>query len=64
MNLESLLDTFEKGIIFGRASSCALVRMMTKDLLAVGALDLGVGGAKTVFGKTKDSVVVLSLWSV
>lgn len=60
-DFKGLLDAFEKGIIFGRASSCALVRMMAKDLLPVGALDLGVGGAITVFGKTEDSIMVLSL---
>lgn len=34
---------------------------MTEDFLAVGALDLGVGGAVAVFGKAEDGVVVLSL---
>jgi len=43
-NLSSLLNALEEAIIFG-ASSCGLfVRVMAKNLLPVGTLDLFLGG--------------------
>lgn len=64
-DFEGFLDAFEEGVVFGRASGCAFVWVVTEDLLAVGALDLGIGGAVAVFGEAQDGVVVLSLeWSV
>jgi hypothetical protein len=34
---------------------------MTEDLLAVGALDLLLGGLESVLGQTKNGVVILLL---
>ena len=55
------LDAFEEGVVFGFAGGGALVWVVLEDLLAVGFLDLLVGGAVAVFGKAENGVVVLSL---
>jgi hypothetical protein len=57
------LDTLEKGIILlgtGRAGGL-FVGVMLQHLAAVRLLDLFVGGPPTVFGESKDGVVVLVL---
>lgn len=60
-NFGGLLYTFEKAIVLGTASGCFLIWMMTKDLLAMGTLDLLFGCFVAVFGETKDSIVILPL---
>lgn len=60
-DFSSLLDALEERIIFGATSSCLLIRVMTEDLLAMGALDLLFGGSVSVLGETKNGVVILLL---
>ena len=60
-NLSGFLDAFEEGIVFGAASGCLLVGMVAEDLFTVGTLDLVFRSTVAVFGKTKDSVMILTL---
>ena len=55
------LYAFEKGIILGGTGGGFFVRMMTKNLFAVCALDLGFCSLVAIFREAKDGVVVLSL---
>lgn len=61
-DLGSLLNTLEEAIVFSAAGSCLLVRVMAEDLLAMCALDLLLGCLVAIFGDTKDSIVILSLF--
>ena len=59
------LDAFEEAVILVDLACCGfLVGMVAEDLLAVGFLDLLVGGFVAVFGKAEDGVVILSLRSL
>lgn len=60
-DFSSLLNALEEGIVLIAARCSLLVRVVTKDLLAMGALDLVLGSLEAVFRKTKNSVVILSL---
>ena len=55
------LYALEKGVVLGGASGCLFVRVMTKDLLAVGTFNLGFRSFVAVLGEAEDSVVILSL---
>lgn len=48
-------------VILSAASGSLLVWVMAEDLLAVGALDLFLGGLVTVLLQTENSIVVLTL---
>lgn len=60
-NLGSLLDTLEESVVLVAARSSLLVGVVLEDLLAVGTLDLVLGGPPTVLGYAENGVVVLSL---
>jgi hypothetical protein len=55
------LDALEEIVVFGASGGSLLVGMMLKNLLAVGTLDLFFRGLESVFGKTKDGVMILVL---
>ena len=55
------LDTFEKAVVLSASSSSLLIWVMSKNLLAVSALDLVFGSFVSVFRETKDGVVILLL---
>jgi hypothetical protein len=55
------LDTFEEAVIFSATSSSFLVRVMAKNLLAVGTLNLLLRGLESVLGQSENSVVILAL---
>lgn len=55
------MNAFEERVIFGSTASGLLVRMVLEDLLAVGLLDLFIGGLVAVLGETEDGVVILVL---
>ena len=57
------LNTFEEGVVFGRAGGGAFVGVVAENFLAVSELDLGLGGAVAVAGEAEDGVVVLTLYS-
>lgn len=61
-NLGGLLDTLEELIVLGTASGSLLIGVVLEDLLAVGLLDLVLGGLEAVLGETKNLVVILSLY--
>lgn len=57
-----LLDTLEEAVVLITVTQGGLlVGVVTENLLAVGTLDLLGGGAPTVFGNTKNGVVILAL---
>ena len=56
-----LLDALEEAIVLGTAGGRLLVGMMLEDLLAVGALDLVLGGLVAIPGETEYLVMVLRL---
>ena len=56
-----LLYAFEEGVILGGASRRFLVRVMAKNLFAVGPLDLSLCSFVAVFGQAEDGIVILSL---
>lgn len=60
-NLGRLLDALEEVVIVAAAGRGLLIGVVLEDLLAVGALDLLLGGLVTVLGDTQDRVVVLLL---
>lgn len=49
-HLGGLLDALEEVVVFGAAAGGFLVRVVLEDLLAVGALDLLLGGLEAVLG--------------
>ena len=55
------LDAFEKGVVFGVAGSCFLVRVVAEDLLSVGTLDLIFCSLVAILGQAEDRVMILSL---
>jgi hypothetical protein len=56
-----LLDALEELVVLGAALGGLLVGVVLEDLLAVGLLDLVLGGLVTVLGQTENLVVVLGL---
>jgi hypothetical protein len=56
-----LLDALEEVVVLGSARGGLLVGVVLQDLLAVGTLDLVLGGLVAVLGETEDFVVVLLL---
>ena len=60
-DLGGLLDALEEGVVFSGAGGGLLVWVVAEDLLAVGALDLLLGGLVAVLGETENGVVVLLL---
>lgn len=62
-NYHTLLDALEESIILALAAGAGslLVRVVLEDLLAVGLLDLLIGGLVAVLGETENGVVVLVL---
>lgn len=60
-DLGGLLDALEEVVVVAAAGCCLLVGVVLEDLLAVGALDLLLGGLVTVLGEPEDGVVVLFL---
>ena len=61
-NFVGLLDTLEETVVLVTVTQGGLlVGVVTENLLAVGTLDLLGGGAPTVFGNTKNGVVILAL---
>ena len=60
-DLGGFLDAFEKGVVFGVAGRCFLVRVVAEDLLSVGTLDLVFCSLVAVLGQAEDRVMVLSL---
>lgn len=59
----TLLDTLEETIILTLTArnGSLLIRVMLQNLLAVGLLDLLIGGLVAVLGETEDGIVVLVL---
>lgn len=51
-DFSGLLDALEKSVVLGASSGGLLVRVMAKNLLAVGSLDLLFGSLVAVLGKT------------
>ena len=60
-SFSGLLDTLEEAVVLRATSSGFLVRVMAKDLLAVGAFDLLLSGLVSVFRQTENGVVILAL---
>lgn len=60
-NVGGLLDTLEELVVLGTAQGSLLIGVVLEDLLAVGLLDLLLGGLVAVLGEAKNLVVVLSL---
>lgn len=63
-NLGGLLDALEEVVVVALAGGGLLVGVVLEDLLAVGALDLLLGGLVAVLGDTQDGIVVLLLFVV
>lgn len=57
-----LLDALEELVVLGAALGGLLVGVVLEDLLAVGLLDLVLGGLVTVLGQAEYLVVILGLW--
>lgn len=62
-DLGGLLDALEEVVVVAGAAGGLLVGVVLEDLLAVGALDLVLGGLVTVLGDTQDGVVILLLFA-
>lgn len=62
-DLGGLLDALEEVVIVGPANSGLLIGVVLEDLLAVGALDLFLGGLPAVLRNTENGVVVLLLFA-
>lgn len=60
-DLGSLLDALKELVVLGAALGSLLIGVVLQDLLAVGLLDLLLGGLVAVLGQAKNLVVVLSL---
>ena len=60
-DLSGLLDTLEELVIVDTALGGLLVGVVLEDLLAVGLLDLVLGGLVAVLGEAENLVVVLGL---
>lgn len=60
-NVGSLLDALEELVVLGTAQGSLLIGVVLEDLLAVGLLDLLLGGLVAVLGQAENLVVVLSL---
>ena len=61
-DLSGLLDALEEGVVLGGAGGGLLVWVVAEDLLAVGALDLLLGGLVAVLGEAENGVVILLLF--
>lgn len=61
-DLGSLLDALEEVVVLSAAGGSLLIGVVLEDLLAVGTLDLVLGSAEAVLGKTQNSVVILLLF--
>lgn len=62
-DLGGLLDALEEVVVVAGAAGGLLVGVVLEDLLAVGALDLVLGGLVTVLGDTQDGIVILLLFA-
>jgi hypothetical protein len=62
-DLGGLLDALEEVVVVADAAGGLLVGVVLEDLLAVGALDLLLGGLVTVLGDTQDGIVILFLFA-
>lgn len=60
-HLGRLLDALEELVVLGGAGGGLLVGVVLEDLLAVGLLDLVLGGLVAVLGQAENLVVVLGL---
>jgi hypothetical protein len=55
------LDTLEELVAFVGTSSGFLIGVMLEDLFAMGTLNLILGGAPSITGYAKNSIVILRL---
>jgi hypothetical protein len=60
-NLGGFLNALEEAVILRTSGSGFLIGVMTKNLLAVGTLDLLLCGSPAIFRKAKNSIMILSL---
>lgn len=60
-NLGGLLDALEEVVVLGGTGGGLLIGVVLQDLLAVGTLDLVLGGLEAVLGQTQDLVMILRL---
>jgi hypothetical protein len=60
-DLGGLLDALEELVVLGAALGSLLIRVVLQDLLAVGLLDLLLGGLVAVLGQAENLVVILGL---
>jgi hypothetical protein len=60
-DLGGLLDALEEVVVIDAAGSSLLIGVVLQDLLAVGLLDLLLGGLPAVLGEAENLVVILRL---